>query len=397
MPDTVEGMVEKIDTIGGPNNYNNYPCGWAQVGNTPLRYYKQNTYEGGIRDPLIVHWPKGIKDPGGLRDQYHHVIDLLPTLLDIIGIEAPEQYQGIPQLPVEGKSLRYSFSSKNAPSVRKAQYYEMLGHRGIWSEGWKAVTYHEKGADYENEKWALYHTDKDFSECHDLSEEEPEKLKKLVQLFWTEAGRYNVLPLDDRLVELFTIRRPDSVIPGNKQRFFPGMPHLDRFKAPDTRNRSFEIKVSADLSKGDEGVIVASGARTGGITFFIQDEKLIFEYNYLGKPYRVESAEALPEGNCEIGLRYRKTADHKGTATMLVNIDGKESVIGKAPIETMPYRQTLFGMDVGKDTGPTVSASYNGPFPFTGKLDWVEFKLEDDRDDLKAAAEVEMQNMMAEQ
>ena len=178
----VEEMVEHLDEIGGPNHYNNYPWGWAQTGNTPLRFYKQNTYEGGIRDPLIIHWPNGIHDAGGIRDQYHHVIDVMPTILDIVGVTPPENFLGVDQQPLEGTSMQYTFpaESANAATDRPKQYYEMMGHRAIWADGWKAVTMHRKGVPFEDDEWALYNTSKDFSECHDLSESEPEKLEEII-------------------------------------------------------------------------------------------------------------------------------------------------------------------------------------------------------------------------
>ena len=399
MPLEVNDMLRHLDEIGGPNHYNNYPWGWSQVGNTPLRFYKQNTYEGGIRDPLIIHWPNGIDDAGGIRDQYHHVIDLMPTVLDIVGVEVPETFQGIDQQPVEGTSMSYTFPTNavDLTTNRPKQYYEMMGHRAIWSDGWKAVTMHRKGVSFEDEKWALYDTSKDFSECHDLSADEPEKLKEMIDLWWDEAESFNVLPLDDRGNELFFMRREDRLPPSKPQRFLQDTPHLERFKIPDVRNRSFEIAAKVTLDGDSEGVLVASGGRTGGIVLYVTDFHLVFEYNFMGSSTILSSKKKLDAGECELGVSYLKTAENHGIASLYIENSDNRVHLGEVEIDTLPYRQTMYGMDVGKDLGPTVSDKYVGPFTFTGDLEWIEFRLENDRDDLVAAAEVEARNALADQ
>jgi arylsulfatase len=399
----VEGMLERVDEIGGPNIYNNYPWGWAQVGNTPLRFYKQNTYEGGIRDPLIMHWPNGITDAGGKRDQYHHVSDLVPTVLECIGIDAPTVHRGVPQQPIAGTSLRYTFDRADEPTRKTTQYYEMLGHRGIWHDGWKAVTMHRSGTPFAEDRWALYHTDHDFSECVDLADDHPDKLRELVDRWWVEAGRYNVLPLDDRGGgELLIIRRPGHEPPGSRQRYLAGTPHLERSKTPDIRNRSFSIRARVERHVGQNGVVVASGARTGGYGLFIDDDRLVFVYNRLGTLYEVESVNAVPAGTLDLIVDYAKSDEHRGTARLSYcpvsdGVAGERIPIGEGPLETLPYRQTLYGMDIGRDAGPTVTPRYVGPFPFEGRLHWVEFELSDDRADLIRAAEVEHRNQIADQ
>ncbi len=406
---SIEDNLDRVDEIGGPDLYNNYPQGWSQVGNTPLRFYKQNTYEGGIRDPLIIHWPNRIgAAAGGLRDQYHHVSDLLPTVLECVGVEAPDEYKGVAQMPIEGESLGYTFAptAVDEPTRKQTQYYEMLGDRAIWHNGWKAVTRHKRGTPFADDHWALYHTDVDFAECHDVSAENPDKLRELVDRWWVEAGRYNVLPLDDRGGgELMIIRRPGWGPPGNTQRFWPTSPHLERSKVPDIRNRSFTIRARMDHNTGDQGVLVASGARTGGLTMFVQDDRLRFAYNRAGVMFEIESDRVLPVGSLEVAVRYDKSDDHRGTATLTMAAvsDGDEvpdeavTELGTGPVETLPYRQTMYGMDIGRDAGPTVSGRYQGPFPYTGALHWVEFELADDRADLIAAAEQEFATQLAEQ
>ncbi len=401
----VEDMLDRVDEIGGPNIYNNYPWGWSQVGNTPLRFYKQNTYEGGIRDPLIIHWPNGIEDGGALRNQYHHVSDILPTVLDVVGVEAPDVYRGVPQKPVEGTSLRYTFDAPQEQTRKKTQYYEMLGHRAIWHDGWKAVTMHKRGTPFAEDQWALYHTDRDFSECDDLAEQHPEKLRELVDRWWGEAGKYNVLPLDDRGgAELMIIRRPGHEPPGNTQRFLATSPHLERSKTPDVRNRSFEIRARVERTAGQNGVLMASGARTGGYCCYVRDDRLCFTYNRVGVMDDIVADQPLPDGEFDLIVRYDKTAEHRGTVSLLVASPNGESangesaaVVGTGTIETLPFRQTMYGMDIGRDAGPTVSDSYVGPFPFEGTLRWVEFELRDDRSDLAAAADKELENELADQ
>lgn len=391
---SVEEMAEQIDRIGGPNLYNNYPTGWAQVGNTPLRFYKQNTYEGGIRDPLIVHWPSRITAGGGIRTQYHHVTDIVPTVLECVGIEAPDVFNGVPQLPVEGISFAYSFAAADADNRRGVQYYEMLGHRAIWAEGWKAVTRHRQGDAFNDEQWALYHTDEDFSECHDLSDVQPEKLRALIERWWAEAGRYNVLPLDDRGIELFVQRRPSAGGERRQFRFLPGAPHIDRFAVPDIRNRSHRITAEIERQKTrQQGAIVASGARTGGYVLYVLDNRLIYEYNYVGRCIRLESSIELPTGRCQVGVHFAKTGEHVGTATLSIN----DRVVGDASLALLPWRQTMYGMDIGSDQGSTVSSAYAAPFRFQGTLLWVDYDLEDDREDNKQAARIEARNALTDQ
>jgi len=396
-----EQMVDRVDEIGGPNLYNNYPTGWAQVGNTPLRFYKQNTYEGGIRDPFIVHWPNGISDAGTTRDQYHHVSDVLPTVLECVGVEAPDVYKGVTQQPIEGISLRYTFDDAEASTNKSTQYYEMLGHRGIWHNGWKAVTMHKKDTPFEDDNWELYHTDIDFSECNNLAEEHPEKLRELIDRWWVEAGKYNVLPLDDRGgAELLIIRRPGGDPPGNKQRYLYPSPHIERSRTPDVRNRSFSIRARVQRAAGNDGVLVACGARTGGYSFYVKDDELCFTYNRLGVMYDCVSSDPVPEGNVDLIMRYAKTDDHLGVATLAwAPSDAPDSLteIGSGHVETLPYRQTTYGMSIGKDAGPTVTNIYDNQFDFEGKLAWVEWELDDDRADLAKAADVEHEVQLMEQ
>ena len=230
-PEDVAEAQGRLDEIGGPTSHSNYPWGWAQVGNTPLKWYKQNTFGGGVRDPLVVHWPDRIRDHGGIRTQFHHISDLTPTILDEVGIEQPTVFKGRDQLPVAGTPMGYTFDGVDKPTTKRAQYFEMFGHRGIWSDGWKAVTYHRLGKPFDEDVWELYHVDEDFSECNNLAAEHPEKLAELVELWWSEA---------ERARRAATRRRR----------------HRHRFPGPAARHRPFRHQLSvppADVSAPERG------------------------------------------------------------------------------------------------------------------------------------------------
>ncbi len=198
----------RLDDIGGPASHPNYPWGWSMVGNTPLKRYKQNTHGGGVRSPMVVHWPNGIAAGGAIRDAFAHAVDIVPTVLDVLGVDAASEVGGVLQQPIHGASLRATFDDRSAPAPRVTQYFEMFGHRGIYHDGWKAVTYHEPGTSFDDDIWELYHLASDFSEVHDLADTEPARLARMAERWWTEAGRYDVLPLDDRPIwELTRARR----------------------------------------------------------------------------------------------------------------------------------------------------------------------------------------------
>ncbi|MFN0183172.1 MAG: arylsulfatase [Aquabacterium sp.] len=394
LSEPVADMIGRIDQIGGPNLYNNYPRGWAQVGNTPLRFYKQNTHEGGIRDPLIVSWPARIKAAGQVRTPYHHVTDIFPTILECVGIQAPQVFKGMPQLPVEGVSFAYSFDNDPPRSRKQVQYYEMLGHRAIWADGWKAVTRHKPGEPFDADRWMLYNTDQDFAEFEDLAEQRPDKLQSLVSTWWAEAGRYNVLPLDDRGTELFALRRPRPGGPALKLRFLPGTPHIDRFAVPDIRNRSFGISARFDRASTQmQGALVACGGRTGGYCLYVQDNRACFAYNRIGRITTLRSALPLPDGPCIVAMRFTKTQEHAGTVQLLV--DGQPA--GEMPMALMPWRQSVFGMDIGADHGSTVTPDYAAPFAFEGRLLHIDYALGTDRDDVQKALAIEARNAMVDQ
>jgi len=370
--------LARLEQIGGPRSQTNYPHGWAQVGNTPLRRYKQNTHAGGVRAPLIVSWRDGLKARGEIRRQFHHVIDIAPTLLDLAGVAAPQVHQGVPQLPIHGTSMRYSFADAHAPTERQTQYFEMFTHRALWHEGWKAVSFHRRGSRYDDDAWELYHLDDDFSECNDLAAQEPERLRRMIDRWWAEAGRFGVLPLDDRGFTERAVRYQTPGSPRLRTRLvlYPGMARIPSGAAPLMVERSFRIVGRlAPTGVAPEGVVVSLGDLSGGFTLFVQGGRLVFEYNFEGTPYRVESkADAVTASARTLEFAFVRGEGLGGTGT--VSVDGV--VVGEATIpRTAPWFISWSALDVGRDSLSRVSDAYADAFSFTpGALRRVEFELE---------------------
>jgi hypothetical protein len=374
IPEVLEESLERLDEIGGPNTNTNYPWGWAQAGNTPLKRYKQNTHGGGIRDPLVIHWPRKIKDTGKVRSQYHHVTDIVPTILEEIGIEAPREYNGIPQMPIHGTSLAYTFPAENAdsPTTKHTQYFEMFGHRGIWHNGWKAVTFHPPGTSFDDDRWELYHIETDFSECNDLAEQRPDKLKELTEIWWTEAGKYGVLPLDDNVTKLFR-GRPKAFSPKLREKYvlYPPISHVNMDAAPTIGGRSFTMTV--DINRKDEtsnGVLVAYGAATSGLSLYIKDGFLVFDYNLYQNHCRVASSQQVPVGRLKVTVRFQRV-DRTSKATLLIN----EQECGTIDIPGIMSMISAQGMDVGRDSGSPVTDDYKAPFPFSGEIHQINIDI----------------------
>ena len=370
LPNDVEAAAARLDDIGTPRGDNHYPVGWAQASNTPLRWYKYHTHGGGIRDPLIVHWPRGIR-PGELRQQFHHVVDITPTILECVGATMPDVYRGVPQLPTHGESMKYTFGTPDADARKQTQYFEMFGNRALWHDGWKAVTFHVKGTSYDEERWELYHLDRDFSEANDLSSERPDKLRELIDRWWHEAGKYNVLPLDDRSVELFQ-QGPRHGTPGGRRHYIylPQTSHIHPKAAPRTIDASYRIVALVEREGvDDEGVLIAHGDRWSGYVFYLKDNRLFHEYNFCGTRYTMSSSAAVPLGKSELTFEFERTGELQGDAAL--RIDGET-------VATCHYPQTLrfvsmAGMDVGRDALTPVSDAYHAPFTFSGRLRKLTF------------------------
>ena len=373
----------RLDDIGGPHSHSNYPWGWAQAGNTPLRWYKQNTYGGGVRDPLVVHWPAGIDAAGELRRQFCHAVDITPTILAVTGAPVPPQFNGVEQLPMHGASVAATFADADAPPPRSVQYFEQMGHRGLWADGWKITAYHEQGRPFDDDEWGLFDLSTDLSECHDLAADEPERLREMVDLWWAEAGRHGVLPLDDRTIELFGgTRRPGSVHDRTEYTYVPPIAHIPVDAAPPLGGRSWVI--TASVVVGDdpvEGVLYARGGHNVGHSFFIKDGLLQFDYNALGAHTRVVAPLALPAGSHQLGVRFRRTGEG---GTLTLTCDGDEPASAEVPRLVRMLGST--GLDIGRDALSPVVDDYDAPFPFTGIIERVVFRILSRADAAEVAA-----------
>jgi hypothetical protein len=380
-----DASMRNLDRWGQWDTYPHYHAGWAMAGNTPFKYFKQSEHRGGQQDPLVVHWPNGIEAKGEIRSQYHHISDIAPSILEATGIEKPDTYHGIPQQPLTGVAMNYSFNNADAPNTKKRQYYEMFGNRAIWEDGWKAVTLHanrmpwelNKVAPFEDDVWELYHVAEDFSESTDLSEKYPEKLKELQQAFDEEAWANNVYPLYDDMIK--RIAGVQDVMFGDKKEyvyFAPGAFRISEKASAPVKNRSHEIVTTVDLKGGEEGVIVAVGGMTGGFTMYVKDSKLHYDYNYLdGVHYHLVSP-VLPKGETELKFNFTKTVEFGGTGELYVNDDKVDTTdMPDMHISTYSLAETF---DVGRDTGTQVDSSYEGGvFAYSGELDRVFITLTD--------------------
>ena len=296
-PETVEEMAGRLDEIGGPKTDPLYPMGWSLAGNTRFKKWKQDTHSGGNTDPFIVSWPARIKDQGAIRNQYHHIIDVTPTILEAAGLPAPKSVNGARQQPIHGVSMAYTFDEAAAKSRRKVQYYEMLGSRAIWADGWVAVAWHKKDTPWESDRWELYHTDVDVSQVNDLAARRPEKLKELIDLWAREARKYNVLPLDDRRYEARSDPgRPVPALPSKNYSFYPGTSILHPLAAPQLLGRDHAVTAHVIIPEGGaEGVLACSGGEFGGWSLFLKDGKLYYAHNYLKiKEYELTSLNPVP-------------------------------------------------------------------------------------------------------
>jgi arylsulfatase A-like enzyme len=376
-PDELSENLKYLDVLGGPDTYNHYPTGWAVAFSTPFKMFKRySNYAGGTCDPLIIHWPKGIKAKGEVRHQYHHSTDIAPTVLDVCGLKMPEVYRGVKQYPLSGVSMRYSFDAKtNAPTQKKRQYYAMLGTRGMWENGWKAVAVHApltgKGH-FDQDPWELYNVDADRSESKDLARQHPEKLKALIKTWFDEADKNLVLPLDDRnATEILTTERPSSEPPRETYLYYPGTSPVPEGVAVNTRGRSYKIIADVEITDPNaSGVIFAHGSRFGGHTLFLKDKKLYYVYNFLGiQPEQQLVSPELKPGKYTLGMEFTRESAGKhhesiGKTKLYVN----NKVVAEGPMRTQAGKFTLSGdgLCIGRDSGDNVSQEYKAPGTFTG-------------------------------
>ncbi|RJF85460.1 arylsulfatase [Sphingomonas cavernae] len=388
--ETPEFLKERLDKLGGPESYNHYAVGWAHAMNTPYQWTKQvASHWGGTRNGTIVHWPGGIKGKGEVRDQFHHVIDIAPTILEAAGLPEPVSVDGVQQTPIEGVSMLYSFNKEKAPDRHETQYFEMFGNRGIYHKGWTAVTRHktpwllvgEKVPAFDDDVWELYDTNKDWSQANDLSKKMPEKLHELQRLWLIEATRYNVLPLDDDVANRLNADlagRP-VLIKGERQLLFGSMGRLSENSVVNVKNKSHAVTAELDIpASGAEGVIIAQGGNIGGWALYAKNGKLKYCYNLLGvKYFYAESDRALPEGKHQVRMEF--AYDGGGLAKggdVTLYVDGKSVGKGRVDATAPMVFSADDGLDVGKDTGAPVAEDYtphgNG---FTGKVLGVEIAL----------------------
>jgi arylsulfatase A-like enzyme len=382
-PDTVEEMSQLLDKLGGPETDPHYPMGWSMAGNSPLKRWKQDTHAGGNTDPFILSWPARIKDAGAIRNQYHHLVDVVPTLLEVIGLPAPTSVNGVAQMMLPGVSMAYTFTDAKAETRKQVQYYEMLGSRAIWSNGWTAVTWHQKDEPYENDKWELYNTDKDFTQSNDLAAKEPEKLKELQALWFEEAKKNNVLPLDDRRYErVADPSRPIAALPRNQYVYYPGTSMVHPLAAPQILGVGHKITATVDISKTPaDGVLACSGGEFGGWSLYIKGGKLFYTHNYLKlQEYTVGSATPVPAGKHELSVQFNPTGANKKpdyfTGDVVLSIDGKPvGQLKDIKVAGQYSAITGYGLQIGRNTATPVSHSYSPPFAFTGNLEKVTIDM----------------------
>ncbi|MEC7578356.1 MAG: arylsulfatase [Actinomycetota bacterium] len=388
--ETPDQAIQNIDDIGGPHSHTNYPWGWAQAGNTPFKWYKQNTHEGGVHVPLIIHWPKGIekKNRGSLLNQFVNVSDIAPTLFEILNIQAPETYKGVPQIPISGHSFAHLLADPKGVSNNMIQYFENSGSRALIAGEWKAVCRHQTGADYETEQWELYKLTDDWSECNDLAESEPKKLTELQNLWWEEAEKHGVLPLDDRGFELFRARFRDlSPHPTSRKYVYrPPMSPIPGQASAAIGGRSFDLTATITRQKNDQGVLFSTGTENSGISIFIQNERFVVDYNAFDDHSVVRSNIEIPIGYSTLRAQFRRLK-RGGEITIYVN----EEPSGSIEIPLFMRMISSVGSSIGYDHGSAVSPQYESPFPFSGELHKIEIQLAarraSDADQAQARAE----------
>ena len=376
--ETPDEAIDRIDDIGGPHSHTNYPWGWAQCGNSPFRWYKQNTHEGGVHVPLIVSWPQQLAAQAGTeRTQFVSVSDVTPTLLELLGIEPPSTHRGIEQLPMTGHSFANILWNSQAPAANTLQYFENSGSRALITERdgewWKAVTKHNQGDDFDTEPWELYNLSTDPSECVNLAEAEPEIAQHLVDLWWDEAHRHGVLPLDDRMLELFAAVRHDRSAhrPNGEYRYRPPMAPIPAGASATTGGRWFDLSAVVTFEEGDEGVLWSTGTENSGVSVFVQQGRLVVDYNAFNDHTVIESTQAIPTGEAALHVRLERTG--RTTGWCEVSINGE--ACGRADIPYYMRMVSSVGSSVGYDHGSSVSGRYDAPFAFSGHLHEVVVRI----------------------
>ena len=390
VPDTVENQLAHLDEIGGPKHENHYPVGWAWAGSSPFQWMKRvPSHFGGTRNGMIVSWPAQIKSKNEIRSQFHHVVDITPTILDAAKIPQPKTVDGVTQTPMAGISMAYTFDQKNAEGQRHTQYFETGGHRAIYHDGWVAASFHgvpwqlTGSRGFKNDHWELYNVDQDFSQAHDLAAKEPKRLAELQELFDQEASKNDVYPLDDRFAERAINPERPSFIRGRKQfTYAAGTTRLPEGSAPPMYKRTHSITADVVIPKqGANGVILAEGGASGGLALYLEQGKPVYEYNFFGQnQYRIAAKKALKPGKHTIVVDYEQIPSERRSSTggsVTIRVDGDTVATGQVE-KVVPFRfSATETFDIGMDLGSTVSDRYHkqAPYPFTGTIDKVVVDL----------------------
>ncbi|PRY19778.1 arylsulfatase [Aliiruegeria haliotis] len=384
-----EDTYARMDELGGPNTFGHFPSAWAHAMNTPFQWTKQiASHFGGTRNGMVISWPAGIEGKGEIRDQFHHVIDIMPTILEATGLPAPQSINGVAQSPIEGTSMMYAFNDADAPSTRRTQYFEMLGHRAIYNDGWVAATTPPEApwlsvtkpsdviSDWE---WELYNVAEDFSQSKNLADEYPEKLEEMQLLFYGEATKYNALPIDNTKVPRLDVSlRPSLTMGRDSFTYYDNMKRIPEGTAPDFKNKSHTITATIEIDDGDnDGMLVTQGGRFGGWALYVLNGKPVYTYNVANlERYNIVGDELAPGKHV---IRYEFDYDGGGAGK---GGNGKlyvdDTLVAEGRIErTMGYRISLDEtFDIGSDAGEPVSEDYHVPFDFPGTLEKVEVKLD---------------------
>jgi arylsulfatase len=410
--ETPEFMLSKLDDFGSPDSYNHYAVGWAWAMDAPYQWTKQvASHWGGTRNGTIVRYPKTIQEKGGIRNQFTHVIDVAPTVLEVAGIPEPTMVNGVLQSPYEGTSMSYSFNDASAPEQHDVQYFEMFGNRGIYYKGWSAITKHrtpwimvgQKMLPFDEDVWELYDGSKDWSQAHDLSKQMPEKLQELQRQFLIEAVKYNVLPLDDRQTERIdpaTAGRP-SLIKGDSQLFFAGMGRLSENSVVNIKNKSFSVTAELEVPvEGAEGVIIAQGGKFGGWSVYTHEGKVKFVYNVLGiQSFVTEAEQTIPAGKHQVRMEFAYDGGGLGKGgNVTLYYDGQSVGSGRVEATQAMIFSADETTDIGYESGTPVTPDYTlKSSRFTGKIAWVQIDLGADNHDHFIDPEERMRIAMARQ
>jgi len=370
---TIQDLMPKLGLIGGPDMQALYPKGWAQVSNTPFAGYKGSTAAGALRNPLIISWEKGIEDHGGIRNQYVNVVDITPTVLDMIDVNVPKTIKGVTQMAMHGESIAYTFSSENVAEQPRTAITYVSPKRAIYSNGWKAESVHVLGTSYDVDQWKLFNVSKDFTESRDVSKIYPEKLAELIALFEEEAMGKNILPYKEVTPMDMGYTKKGTAADRMTFKYYPGVETITIKAAPSVSTKHFTITVPATInSKEDQGVLVALGDEMGGYALYVKDNKLTFVYNKYGAYTRVTSDINVPIGKNEFKFDFTRTSMVSGKGNLYIN----DKLVGSADFSTA-INLTLEGFDIGRDQYKAVDEQYKefGTFDFTGEFDYVQFNL----------------------